>query len=71
MATSWNLINILLLLKITSVKKGANGKNIVTGNLTNKGKTSSFFSLLKFQLKTVSNFRIWDKFTMIEKWDIL
>ena len=57
--------------KITSVKKGANGKSIVTGNLTAKGKTNvvSFPATLSVSNGAVS--LVSDKFTIDrQKWDI-
>lgn len=57
--------------KITSVKKGAQGKSIVTGNLTAKGKTNvvSFPATLSVSNGTVS--LVSDKFTIDrQKWDI-
>lgn len=57
--------------KITSVKKGDNGKSIVTGTLTAKGKTNmvSFPAAITVNKGTVSF--VSDKFTIDrQKWDI-
>ncbi len=57
--------------KITSVKKGANGKSTVSGTLTAKGKTNavSFPATITVSNGTVS--LVSDKFTIDrQKWDI-
>ena len=57
--------------KITSVKKGANGKSIVTGTLTAKGKTNavSFSATITVNAGVVTFAS--DKFTIDrQKWDI-
>lgn len=57
--------------KITSVKKGANGKSIVTGNLTAKGKTNAVSFPAKISVKNGVVSLESDKFTIgRQKWDI-
>ena len=57
--------------KITSVKKGTNGKSIVSGTLTAKGKTNAVSFPAKITVnKGAVNF-VSDKFTIDrQKWDI-
>ncbi|WDT69193.1 YceI family protein [Cloacibacterium sp. TD35] len=57
--------------KITSVKKGANGKSVVTGNLTAKGKTNVVSFPAKISVKSGVVTLESDKFTIDrQKWDI-
>ena len=57
--------------KITSVKKGANGKSIVTGNLTAKGKTNAVSFPAKISVKNGVVTLESDKFSIDrQKWDI-
>lgn len=57
--------------KINSVKKGANGKSVVTGNLTAKGKTNAVSFPAKISVKNGVVTLESDKFTIDrQKWDI-
>ena len=57
--------------KITSVKKGANGKSTVSGTLTAKGKTSAVSFPAKISVANGTVTLASDKFTIDrQKWDI-
>ena len=57
--------------KITSVKKGTNGKSIVSGTLTAKGKTNAVSFPAKISVANGAVSLVSDKFTIDrQKWDI-
>ena len=57
--------------KITSVKKGTNGKSLVSGTLTAKGKTNAVSFPAKISVANGAVSLVSDKFTIDrQKWDI-
>ena len=57
--------------KITSVKKGTNGKSIVSGTLTAKGKTNAVSFPAKISVANCAVSLVSDKFSIDrQKWDI-